>query len=253
MENNTNVTEATMQTETEETTPEDVSTEAIPQAEEAPADGESAENAEKPFIVRYNHKDRELSREEAVTLAQKGMKYDSMTSVLDDLEYLSAIKEKPLNELLKEYISEEENAHKESIIDMYGDNEEVVDMFMKKYRQETKQKFESAKTTKQKAEEEAEKKAVETLEERIADEFVILKNEFPEVTDVSAVPKSVLKEAENGTHLLDAYLRYKHQEKKRIDAEKQTAATNSKASAGKVSTGENADPIMMAFLKGLQR
>jgi hypothetical protein len=250
MENNTNVTEATMQTETEETTPEDVSTEAIPQAEEAPANGESAE---KPFIVRYNHKDRELSREEAVTLAQKGMKYDSMTSVLDDLEYLSAIKEKPLNELLKEYISAEENAHKESIIDMYGDNEEVVDMFMKKYRQETKQKFESAKTTKQKAEEEAEKKAVETLEERIADEFVILKNEFPEVTDVSTVPKSVLKEAENGTHLLDAYLRYKHQEKKRIDAEKQTAASNSKSTAGRMEGGENSDPIMTAFLKGLQR
>ena len=242
-----------MQTEAEETTPENVSTEATPQAEGAPADGESAENTEKPFIVRYNHKDRELSREEAVTLAQKGMKYDSMTSVLDDLEYLSAIKEKPLNELLKEYISAEENAHKKSIVDMYGDDEKLVDMFMEKYRQETQQKFESAKTTKQKAEEEAEKKAVETLEGRIADEFVILKKEFPEIADISDVPKAVLKEAENGTHLLDAYLRYKHQEKKKIDAEKQTAASNSKSTAGRMAGGENSDPIMTAFLNGLQR
>ena len=54
---------------------------------------------QEPIItVRYNKQDRGLTRQEAITLAQKGLKYDSMSEMLNDIKYLGP-NHKELNEM----------------------------------------------------------------------------------------------------------------------------------------------------------
>lgn len=259
MEQNTDVMEATMQPEAEEMSSETIDNETQPQeSEEIEEEDNGAEVLDEskdvlPFVVRYNHKDRELSREEAVDFAQKGMKLDSLSPMLDDLSYLAAIKGKTPQELIKEYIQTEEDLHKSEIIDNIGsDKKEIVDVLMEKYRTENRSKFEKAKNERKQAEEAEEKKAIETLESRIADEFVELKTYVPSIQSLSDVPKDVLKEAEKGKNLCDAYLRYQQKEKERIDGARQTAANNSKSSAGRINGDAENDPAAMALLNSLR-
>lgn len=245
MENN-NVNEATIPNGTEnlQAVNEDVTT---------PTDtGAESVSEEKPFLVRYKHKDMELSAEDAKNYAQKGMKYDELAPMLDDLNYLAAIKERKPHELLKELISLEENIHKEDIIGRVGEDEEAVELLMEKYRATNKSKFEAAKEGLKKAEEDAELKEVQALEGRIATEFGELSEAFPEIQRIEDVPKTVLKEAENGRNLFDAFLRYKYAEGKNIEKARQTALNNAKASAGNMSAPSSEDAVLDAFLKGLR-
>ena len=257
MEQNTEVMEATMQTDTEGNAfAEKADTISTPTGEDIVSGKDNnAESAlTKPFVVRYRHKNTELTREEAVSYAQKGMKYDSMAPMLDKISYLATIKGKNAHDLIDEYIKREEEMYRSEVIDKHGDNEEVINMFMEKYRAENKSKYEKAQIERKEAEEIAEKRELESLESRIANEFFELNKEFPEINNISSVPEEVLKEAEKGKNLTDAYLRYLHKENLKIEDAKQTAVKNSTASAGKVAgTGEADDPVMRAFLKGLQK
>ena len=180
------------------------------------------------------------------------MKYDELAPMLDDLNYLATIKERKPHELLKELINLEENNYKEDVIERVGEDEEAVELLMEKYRTQNKSKFEAAKEGLKKAEEDAELKEVEALEGRIATEFGELSEAFPEIQRIEDVPKTVLKEAENGKNLFDAFLRYKYAEGKNIEKAKQTALNNAKASAGNMSAPSGEDAVLDAFLKGLR-
>lgn len=211
------------------------------------------EKKDVPFIVRYKHQDKELTAEEAKNYAQKGLKYDDIAPMLDDLSYLATIKDKKPHELLKEFIANEERNYRESLIDRIGDDDEAIDALMEKYRSGNKSKFEKAQTDLKKAEEDAELREVQALEGRIANEFSELNQAFPEIKGIEDVPASVLKEAEKGKNLFDAYLRYQLAEQKKVDSAKQAAEINAKASAGNMSTvGESENAVVNAFLKGLR-
>lgn len=66
----------------------------------------------------------------------------------------------------------------------------------------------------------AAQKAKDDLAARLASEFLELKAEFPELSEFSAVPGSVLDMAVKGVNLTDAYLRYQHTESKKAAAAK---------------------------------
>ena len=222
--------------------------EATPTTPDADVQSENA-----PFVIRYKHQDKELSLEDAKNYAQKGMKYDDIAPMLDDLSYLATIKDMKPHELLKEFIANEERTYRDSLIDRIGDDDEAIEALMEKYRSGNKSKYEKAQADSKKAEEDAELREVQALEGRIANEFSELNREFPEIKGIGDVPHSVLKEAESGKDLLSAYLRYKHAETKKADVAKQTAASNANASAGSMSApNEVEDAVAAAFLKGLR-
>lgn len=247
MEQNTEVLDATMQEGTEDTSGTEVGSVTAPGTQNT----EGNEQV-KPFVVRYKHKNMELTPEEAKNYAQKGMKYDDISGMLDDLSYLATIKDKKPHELLKEIIANEESTYRESLIDRIGDDEEAVEALMEKYRIGNKSKFEKAQTEKKKAEEDAELREVEALETRVANEFGEVAEAFPEVKSIDDIPKSVLEEARKGRNLFDAYLRYRHAEFKKIDSAKQTAESNAKSTAGSMSGTNDEDSTLNAFLKGLR-
>lgn len=84
---NTEAMEAVAQTEQEVAPVDGADTEATPQAEKKPAETGTQVQTEQGFRVRFNHQDRDLTREEAVAYAQKGLKYDSIAPMLQDLSY----------------------------------------------------------------------------------------------------------------------------------------------------------------------
>lgn len=251
MENATQTSTDTIQDVNEQTSVNETETQSAPQGSEH---DEATEKVNDSITVRFNHADRILTAEETKEFAQKGLKLDAMSDMLDDLSYYSAIKGKTPQEVLKELIAHEEEVKRNEILERGIDDEEVINLFMDKYRTENKGKFEKMKADRQKAEEAAETTARETLESRLANEFLELQKEFPEIADISAVPSDVLNEARTkNRHLLDAYLRNRLAEEKKVTLAKQTAQSNAVATGGRmVNADDENDPIMAAFTQGLK-
>lgn len=254
MENTTETLTDTIQ-DVEETNVEVQEEENVdtPQETEETDSTETTTAEEEPFRIRYNHEDKDLTRDEAIQYAQKGFKYDAVKPTLDRLAFLSATKGKGAQEWLEELITAEEEKYREELIVKYDGDFEVVDLFMKQYKAENEAKYNKYKNDKAEADSRAEKEAKQTLESRIASEFVDLQKEFPEITDVTMLPKAVLEQAKKGKDLTDAFLRYKHQQTKRIGNAKQNAKANASASTGAMTgDAEQYDSVMEAFLKGLR-
>lgn len=79
--------ESQVETEKESTDAEEV--ESKPEETETAKNNEGTDN--KPFLtIKYNKQDKELSQEDAITLAQKGMNYDHLQSKVDSLSKTTA-------------------------------------------------------------------------------------------------------------------------------------------------------------------
>lgn len=199
------------------------------------------------LTVQYNHEDKVLSMAEAKELAQKGLKLDSMKDMLNDISYLAAIQGKTPAELIKGYIEAGENIRRQELIEKYGEDSEAVEVLMEKYREENQKKFTAAKETLKQKEEAAE----QDLNQRIADDFLKMKADFPELTDYAALPNEVKRQAANGTPLKYAYLDYKYAQEKATAAAKAQAEAAAKKSTGSMATGDGVDSAENALLKGL--
>ena len=210
-------------------------------------DNAVADGTEPMLTIRYNHADKALSMAEAKELAQKGLKFDSMTDMLNDISYLAAIQGKTPAELIKGYIEAGENIRRQELIEKYGEDSEAVEVLMEKYRQENQKKFTAAKETLKQKEEAAE----QDLNQRIADDFLKMKADFPELTDYAALPNEVKRQAANGTPLKYAYLDYKYAQEKATAAAKAQAEAAAKKSTGSMATGDGVDSAQNALLKGL--
>lgn len=203
------------------------------------------ESADTDITVRFNHEDRVLTRDEAINFAQKGLKLDKLQPLLDELSYLAAIRGKTPIETVKEYIALDEAVYKNQLISEYGEDTKAIDALMEKYKSENLSK------RAQLIDEDRIQAEKKELSEKIADEFMELKGECPEIDSPDKIPPSVFKEAKN-QNLLNAYLRYKNRQEKLIALNNQTRKANNQALVGELSGGgEQFDTLLMAFLKGL--
>ena len=95
----------------------------------------------------------------------------------------------------------------------------------------------------------------EDITQRLAADFLALSEEFPELHSPSQLPDAVLDTAATeGISLLDAYLRYRWQEEKRVLAAATQQEQASRQSAGSLSAGTaNTPPEQDAFLRAFRR
>ena len=89
---------------------------------------------------------------------------------------------------------------------------------------------------------------------RLAEEFLALAEEFPLFTDPEQLPDGVLELAlEQNIALLDAYLRYRLQEEKKVAAATEKRQQAAKQSAGSLSRGAaERPPEEDAFLRAFR-
>ena len=200
-----------------------------------------------PFLeIQYNHEKKGLSRDEAITLAQKGMHYQS---TYDSLERVATLKGQSVKEFLSGIETAQDDAYRQGLIEKFGDDNDTVEKMMELYNINKQKTLDNARENR-KAAAEAEE---QSINERLANEFVEMKNgDFPELTEFKDLPEEVKKAAFSGLSLSHAYLKYMHNENKKIAAAKAQADTAAKKSTGSMASDkEDSNPQTSALLKGL--
>lgn len=248
---------------------ENASSSDAPQSEEENAADESSETnkksettkePEKAFMsINYNHESKDLTKEEAVKLAQIGMKiknsgreFDTLNSLYNKLDYIAAQRDCSVEEFVDSILSYDDEEHRNALLEKFGGDGPEINDLMQIYRQKQQEKYNSILNDRKSAKENEEKNRQISLETRLADEFVELKKEFPEVNNFLDLPKEVKVQAANGKDLLSSYLRYLHTQKKKIDAADLAEKSASRASTGSAATADATFNLVDSeFLKGI--
>ena len=247
-----------VETDTQEEVTSEADIETAPQDNNQPEDisataddggNGSEENGAEPetaFLeVRYNHEKRNLSRAEAVTLAQKGIHFQS---TYDTLERVATLRGKSVKELLTDLETEQDNAYRKGLEEKFGDDEDTIGKMMELYNINKQKTLDNAKASQRAAAEQEE----QTLVSRLAKEFDEMKSgDFPELTEYKDLPESVKVAAANGLSLSHAYLKYMHNENKKIAAAKASQEEAAKKSTGSMAGGKEESTSLSALLSGL--
>lgn len=244
------------ETTTESGAPQPDDGQAAEDSSEKNPSGERETEPEFGLEVNFNHETRILSRDDATTYAQIGMKFkdsginiDTVKPLYNKLDYIAAQRGCSIGELVDGMLTSDEEAHRKELTEALGADNPVIEDLMKVYRNEQKEKYEKVLSDRKTAEENAEKATKAGLEQRLAEEFTELKAEFPEIADFSALPKEVKAEAAKGRDLLSAYLRYTHNQNKKTAAAEAAEKAAAKASTGQASSPAQAeDSVVSAFL-----
>ncbi len=212
---------------------------------------EKAENT--PFVsVQYNHKNKDLTKEEAVTLIQKGMHTESLRN---KLEYLANYYSTDINTLVEQMVSTPENAYRARLEELYGKGSEDVEIGMGIYREKQSNEYKKILAERENSllEKQNEDKII-NVNSRLAEEYLVLKREMPNAPDYKDLPDAVIIEAADGNRdLLSAYLCHLNREKTKIDAAKKAyeAANNASSKSMKSTSSDNKNSQERSFLSGL--
>ncbi len=227
-------------------------------AEEKPA--EQDEGALLPGIsIKFNKKNIDLSHEEAVTYAQKGMKYDQISEEYSLLhKHSTDLKElidhagrsgKSLSEFVEGIKEAEINVIRQQCKETAGGNEEYEQLLFDKALKERNlklQEYNDSIASKEKEEQ-------ESFEKSLADAVISINKINPDITDVTQIPESVIKTAQkDGISIREAYLLNEYAERKAVEAaEKAEKSAKEKSSGSLKDDANDTDTGTAAFLKGL--
>lgn len=231
--------------------------------EETAEGSEGSGNPDFKLPVKFYGEQRNLTFEEAVEFAQKGMNYEKLKAgldgyeqskpLLDKLAYLSSKHGKTAEEIIEGLMTADEQFLRSQLTEKYGElPEEVMETLLEKEKNKAQNDY-NEHLSQKKAQQEEENKAVHV---RVAKEFFELQKEFPNLSSIDDVPDSVLFDAVNNKrNLYDAYLRYQSKESRKIEAAQQAEASAKKSSAGSLEGGEvsHASNAESAFFEGLWR
>ena len=203
-----------------------------------------------PFIsVQYNHKKRDFTKQEAINYKQKGMHTEALRT---KLEYLAKKQGTDVNSIVERIVMAPENEYRRHLEEMYGKDSPDVEIGMAIYRE--RQSDDYKKMIGEHENSVREQKNTESINTRLANEYMTLKSEMPDAPDYSELPDSVIMDAAKGNRdLYSAYLHYLNKERMKIDAANKTSESANAASLGKMSTndGGNMNSTDRKFLSGL--
>ena len=175
---------------------------------------------DKAFLeVKFNKEIKKLNLEEAATLAQKGMKLDSISEELEILKAMASEKGVGLKDFVKGLKSQSATSK--------------IDLLKEKYKEDTELLS-----------------LLDTLNTKKQNGISELKEQFPEL-DEATVPQEVKAAAEiSGKGLLFEYLLYEHKRNLAAKTEAAWQEKNRNESLGSVSCGAN-HTVDAEFLKGI--
>lgn len=174
--------------------------------------------------IKFNKETRDLTLEEATTLAQKGLKFESIEKEYNLLKQLALRENKSIPLYIAELDRRYNEEKKQSLTEKCGGNEEIAEHILSL---------------------ENEKKA--------GDGFDELTSAFPEIKSKENLPQEVLDNAElKGTLLLDEYLRYLLSQKRNAQTVARKQREGEKSSTGSlINRRDSQTSETEEFLKGL--
>ena len=181
-------------------------------------------NPEITVPVKYNKEIRELSLEEAGTLAQKGLKFEAIESDFLALKELASSENKSVPKFISHLAESKRLALKEELLEKCGGNEEMAERILNL--------------------EGKEKKELDLNE--VYEAFDDIK--CPEDLPAEVLEKVTLK----GTNALDEYLRYLlSQKKKTRETLKKQRENDSSTTGSLINLKGGNNPETEEFLRGL--
>lgn len=230
------------------------------ETEGTPTDGDEDEpTEEEPYmIIRYNKEDKKLSKEEAITMAQKGMNYDKVHGQYNDLfnqvNSLAQINgmdvESYLNSLNQMQVNYAIQQEMKSLKEKYpnSDDELLKDIATRNVNERLEQS--KAQVAQSKNSE------VELQHKEIERQVAVFEKRYPGVAP-DKLDSSVYELMGEGYTLLEAYQTYLENQRTANDKVKEQKqeidrinAKNKKKSFGNIGTNEssNADDFLSGFM-----
>ena len=237
---------ATEDAETTDTTAEE---EANTAAQVATPAQEDAEPEAQPFAlsVRYKGEDVNLTAEEAKEQVERGRMYH------EKLHRLASDCGKDVKTFINDLYKASEDATYNRLLEEAGGNESIAKRLLELEQQKQNAAYKKAREE----EKAAEQAAKDSLNDRLASDFIELQAEFPEYGKFSDLPKAVVKMAvDKNISLYDALLRHERAESKKIDTAKQQQAQAAAASVGSQAAQppeKSPNPTLDALMAGLRR
>lgn len=216
-------------------------------AEESTEVEESAPVEEEPFLdIVYNKETKKLSKDEARTLAQKGMNYDHLKERYAPIEELARLNNMDVNSFINSLGETQRqfelDKEMKSLREQYPDtNQEVL--------KELAQSRAEGRVAQQRAQfQEEESAKANAQDEQVHRDLEMFKKEFPGV-DYTELPQEVYDNVRNGLPLLYAYSKYlRSSELAQSKVDQQNKANKAKSLGNTSNAGEG---VKDDFLSGL--
>ena len=209
-----------------------------------------SEKKTEPFIsVRYNHKNRDFTKEEAKKFIQKGMHTESLRA---KLEFLAKNQGTDVNSIVERIVKAPEEQHRRYLESIYGKGSLNVEIGMDIFRQKQSDEYKKLMSDEENSIKENE--TINEINSRLANQYLTLKAEMPNAPEYCKLPDSVILEAAEGKRdLYSAYLHYLNKERMKIEAAKKMEVAANTASSGKMGKGgeDNMSSSDRNFLLGL--
>ena len=218
---------------------------------EADGGAEDPQTPVEPFLTaKFKHKGVDLTREQTLAYAQKGMKYDEERPMMEDLALMAAAQGKTPAEFIRSLKEADEQGVREDKLRITGGDTDAAEILVQAELAKRREALNLRARQEQEAEEAAEKSTLD----RLAGELVELRQLVPELTDWDAIPQTVKEDAiKNNRNLTDAYLRYMHREGKNIEQNRATQAAAAAASVGsQADKPTGGDPAIEAMIRAVR-
>lgn len=192
---------------------------ATPQAEEqsltvecegTTPSAQTDEGSKKGITLKFNKEIREIPYEEAVELAQKGLKFDTIRSDFEKIKSICAKNGKSVSQFITEIENEQIELRRKQLLESCAGNEELAEHIL----------------------------SLEN-EKKVGDNGLSeLTAEFPEIKSLEDLPQEVLDSVELlGGNVLSAYLLYSHRQARSAQASLIKQKQSSISSVGSLSSG----------------
>lgn len=191
-------------------------------ADDTPAVTVTPTERDTKIPVKFNKETRLLDLSEAAALAQKGMKYDLISTDLERIKQLAASEGRSMGDYLSVLEARRNDTRLAELTEKCGGDKDFAEHIL----------------------------TLESNSESAFDGgFSELKAEFPEIEDISDLPEEVRQTADTrGSSLLDEYLRYLHRNARQAQ-NLQTAADA--AIGSQRQSGAPQNPERTEFIKAL--
>lgn len=206
--------------------------------------------------IRYNGQNQTLNREQATTLAQKGMNYDKINEKLQQALNNPVLKVLESN-AKKAGMSVEDYANRMAQFQDTMNIQQIAKEFKSQHQDASDEvatayanevyKNRLADIAKQDAE--AAKASEQAEQNKLIAEVQAFTQRFPDV-DIEKLPADVIDDINAGTPLMEAYLSYENQQLRNRLSNHDTNVKNKNNSVGKVSDNSGPDKTD-PFLEGL--
>lgn len=227
-------------------------------AENKTPEAKPEDSPAEPFLtIKYNGAEENLSRDDAITLAQKGRNYDKVYGKLQEVQNSPALKAIEA-QAQRAGLSVDDYVEQLNHFQEQSDIQKIAEAYKQRFPESTDEAalsyaqvaYRNAVSQREAQQRNVEEQSSQQEQTAIASEIDAFTKEYPDV-DIEKLPVEVIEDINNGEKLMSAYRAYENRQlKSELEALRKNDA-NKKKATGSVKDNSGAGESKDSFLKGL--